>query len=188
MTRDEISALLPFLANDTLEGTERAEVQDAVANDRELAAELDALRAIRATMQAEDAFSPGEMGLARLLRDVEAETSAANSNRRPLVWQIAAAVLLAVVVGQTVYQFTDATSPGYQLAGADAAAFTVGFRTDVTEEALRSLLLQAGLEIVAGPSALGLYALAPLEGVTVDEARAALETSDLIETLQSAAP
>jgi len=187
MTRDEISTLLPFLANDTLEGTERAEVQDAVANDRDLAAELATLRAIRDTMQAETITSPSELGLARLMRSVEAETTAANTNRRPLIWQIAAAILLAVVVGQTAYQFTDPQQPGgYQLAGDAAPTFTVAFSADTTEADMRALLLDAGVEIVSGPSALGLYALAPLEGVTLDAARAELETSALIELLQSA--
>ncbi|MEC8196124.1 MAG: hypothetical protein VX228_07375, partial [Pseudomonadota bacterium] len=75
MTRDEISALLPFLANDTLEGAERAEVEAAVAADAALQAELTALQAIRQQMQAdqEAAYSPGEVGLARLMRLVEAE-------------------------------------------------------------------------------------------------------------------
>ena len=76
MTRDEISALLPFLANGTLEGDERAEIEAALAEDAALQAELRALRAIRATMQAEESFSPGEMGLARLMRGVEAEFNA----------------------------------------------------------------------------------------------------------------
>lgn len=186
MTRDEISALLPFLANGTLEGTERAEVQDAVTHDPELAAELAALKAVRATMQAEDSFSPGEMGLARLMRDVDAEARAANVNRRPLIWQIAAAILLAVVVGQTVWQIADTGPGGYQLAGDTPAPFTAAFRADVTEAELRALLLQAGVEIVSGPSALGLYALAPVEGVTQDEARTELEASDLIEALETA--
>ncbi len=186
MTRDEISALLPFLANGTLEGTERAEVQDAVTHDPELAAELEALKAVRATIQAEESYSPGEMGLARLMRDVDAETQAANANRRPLIWQIAAAILLALVVGQTVWQFIDSGPGGYQLAGDTPPAFTAAFRGDVTEAELRSLLLEAGVEIVSGPSALGLYALAPLEGVTREEARAELEASDLVETLETA--
>ena len=40
MTRDEISALLPFLGNETLTGEERAEVEAAVAEDADLQAEI----------------------------------------------------------------------------------------------------------------------------------------------------
>lgn len=36
MTRDEISSLLPFMANDTLSGEERDAVEAALANDAEL--------------------------------------------------------------------------------------------------------------------------------------------------------
>ena len=53
MTRDEIEALLVFLANDTLEGEERAAVEAAVAGDLALQAELEALKSIRSEMQAD---------------------------------------------------------------------------------------------------------------------------------------
>ena len=67
MTRDEIEALLPFLANDTLTGEERQSVEAAVNADPDLLAELAALRAIRQTMQSDMVQSPGDMGLARLM-------------------------------------------------------------------------------------------------------------------------
>lgn len=183
MNRDEILALLPFLANDTLTGNERAEVEAAVAADPELQAELAALRAIRATMQAEDAYSPGEIGLARLMRDVQMQTPA-RAARRPLLWQAAAAVLLAVVVGQAAFLMRPGDPGGYQLAG-EEAAFRVTIAPDTSESALRALLLEAGVEIVGGPSALGFYQLAPLDGVTLDAARAILQASEIIESVET---
>ena len=184
MTRAEIEALLPFLANETLQGEERQTVEQAVAEDPDLQAELDALRAIRATMQAEETFSPGEVGLARLMRDVEISApAAANTNARPRIWQIAAAVLLAVVLAQGAFMMRSTDPGGFELAGGDAA-LTVAFQPATTEADLRQLLLDAGVEIVAGPSALGLYQLALIEGVTLDEARAALQSSSLIESLE----
>lgn len=195
MTQDEISALLPFLANGTLKGDERALVEAALAEDEVLRDELRALQAIRATMQAEDGFSPGEMGLARLMRGVEDETPEAapaqipTPPRRTWVWQAAAAVLLAVVVGQAALTWR-APAPGgpapggYELAGGAEAALTVTVAPGVSEAALRALLQQTGVVIVGGPSALGLYELAPAEGVDVDKARAALEASALIDSVQ----
>ena len=180
LSREEIEQLLPFLANDTLEGEERDAVEAAVADDPELATELQALRAIRETMQAQEVeSSPGEFGLARLMRDVAKEElptiEAANTVVRPRIWQIAAAFLMAVVIGQGVLlSGLDQQGDSYQLAGAGEAVLTVAFLPDVTEAALRNVLLDAGVEIVSGPSALGLYGLDLLEGVTLEEAEAAL--------------
>lgn len=197
MTRDDVQALLPFLANDTLAGDERAEVEAAVAADAELQAELAALRAIRETMQADEIdYSPGEMGLARLMRDVDAEAAPVVQRsgiiHRPWLWQSVAAVLLAVVVGQAAFQlgspetgdtFTLASGeePGSALSGAQ---LSVTFDPDVTEQALRALLLQAGVEIAAGPSEQGLYQLALHEGVTLDAALAALAAADAVASLE----
>ena len=184
MTRSEIEALLPFLANGTLEGKERQTVEQAVSDDSTLQAELEALRAIRKTMQAEESFSPGEVGLARLMNDVEATTpTAANTNSRPRYWQIAAALLLAVVLGQGAYMMRSSDPGGFELAGGDTA-MTIAFQPDATEDALRALLLDAGVEFVGGPSALGLYQIGLLEGVSLDQARTVLEASSLIESLE----
>lgn len=183
MTRDEAEALLPFLANGTLEGAERAEVESIVMADPGLQADLAALRAIRSTLQQEQEYSPGELGLARLERSIDAETT--HRRMRPLAWQIAAAVLLAVVVAQAAWQFRGPGTGDYRLAGAQTPAFTVAFRASATEAELRDLLQAAGVEIVSGPSALGLYGLAILDGETIDDARVRLENSDLVESLES---
>ncbi|MEL6204908.1 MAG: hypothetical protein AAFR47_06310 [Pseudomonadota bacterium] len=76
LTQNEIEALLPFLANGTLEGSERTAVEGAVAADPKLDLELSALRAVRERMRAEEIqHSPGTFGLARLMRDVEREAN-----------------------------------------------------------------------------------------------------------------
>ena len=189
MDRDEIEALLPFLANDTLEGEERAEAEAFLKDNPDLNAELDALRAIRAQMQAEDEIrSPGEFGLARLLRDVDAEAPQHRSTAPSMIWRIAAAVLLAVAVGQTVLLMQDDNSGDtFELAGEKPAAFTIAVNPTATEETLREVLLAAGVEIVSGPSALGLYELGLLDGVNASEAVVVLqEASDVIQSLETA--
>ena len=107
--RRDIEELLPFLANGTLQGAERAEVEASVAADPALAQELEALKRVRQQMQSE-AFetSPGELGLARLLRDVEregqtlapaAETQAPSSGVSVVqlrFWQVASALVAAI--------------------------------------------------------------------------------------------
>jgi len=200
MTRDEIEALLPFLANDTLEGEERATVLTSVEADPALAAELAALTAMRRSMQTE-AFetSPGELGLARLMRDIDREEVKAPEvpdNVVPLsrlrIWQIAAVVVMGLGIGQAVFVNTvPAPDSQFELAsgGGSEAAFRVIFAPDTTEEELRRLILDAGLEIVGGPSSLGFYDLAPLDGEAgLDEARAALTSAGpIIDTLEEIA-
>ena len=185
MSSKDAAQLQPFLANGTLEGDELAQVTAAVANDPALAAELAALRNIRATLQAEDAgFSPGEMGLARLMRDVEDQTAPVSAPRAR-IWQVAAAVLLAVAIGQTIL-LSQGSEPGqgFELAGVTPAAFTITVTPTATEAELRALLLDAGVEIVSGPSALGLYGLALTEGATFDAAQSRLRAATgIIETL-----
>jgi hypothetical protein len=186
MSSQDATLLLPFLANGTLEGAELAQVKVAVNNDPALATELAALKNMRATMQAEDAgFSPGELGLARLMRDVDTP-SAQSIAPRARIWQIAAAVLLAVTIGQTTLLMRpDDSGHGFELAGETPAAFTITVAPDTTEFALRALLLDAEVEIIAGPSALGIYHLALLEGADINTAKARLQAApDIIDSLE----
>ncbi|WP_333715138.1 hypothetical protein [Yoonia sp.] len=190
LSRDDIEALLPFLANDTLAGEERAEVERAVAADPALAMDLAALKAVRATMRTDDiGASPGDFGLARLMRDLDGDKTATTAvGPRPRIWQVAAALLMAVVIGQAVLLSGSGDSTGFELAGGTTAALTVAFVPDAPEAAIRAALLDAGVEIIAGPSALGLYQLGLLENVTLDEAEAALRAAEgVIESLARAA-
>ncbi|WP_172297750.1 anti-sigma factor [Pseudoruegeria sp. HB172150] len=189
MNRQQIETLLPLLANGTLEGAERDEVEAAVAEDADLRAELEALRAIRTTMQSEETYSPGEMGLARLMRDVGEQPASAEPAMKTVIrtriWQAVAAVLLVMVVGQYAFQMPgDTTEDGYSLASGDEAGrVSIAFVPDATEEQIRSLLLQAGVEIVAGPSAIGFYDLQLLEGVTPEQVYGILDNSEIVDTL-----
>ena len=182
MTRDEIEALLPFLANDTLEGEERAEVEAAVAADATLATELAALKLIRAQMRDESVQGPGEFGLARLNREIEREeqtTRMARWQGRGLL-QLAAALVIAVMVGG--YLLTGGQEPGgYELAG-EAPAIMVSFAENTTEAEIRATLLAAGVVIVDGPSALGFYGLAPLPDVDLATAEETLRAAEGIVT------
>jgi hypothetical protein len=179
LTRGEIEALLPFMANGTLTGEERQMVEAAVNADLSLQDELATLRAIRLTMQAETVQSPGDFGVARLMRETQPHATPS----RPLLWQIAAGVLLAIVVGQGALMIRDPVSDGYELAGQVSPAL-IGFAPEATDIAKRELLLEAGVEIIGGPSALGLYEFTPIQGVTFEQASAILEASDLVETLE----
>lgn len=195
MTRDEIEAMLLFLANGTLEGEERAEVEAAVAEDPQLARELEALKAMQARMQAEEMpQSPGELGLARLMRDIDAEgagaSQAANLTTAPRFWKIAAVVAFGLFVAQSAY-FGYNRGPEMQLAGGDevsiAAEHTirVAFAGEASEAEIRALLLDLGLVIVDGPSALGLYTLAATDEAARAVALEALQArSGIVESAE----
>lgn len=172
-TRDQIEELLVLHVNGTATPEETAEIDAWLARDPVLRAERAALAQMRETMQSAPLQSPGEFGLARLMRDIEREESArpaastaANTDtapRRllsgPRLWQVAAVVALALFAGQTAWMLRD-TGPRYELVGAaEGPVAVVAFTPDASEAAIRALLLDLELEIVAGPSALGLYRL-----------------------------
>ena len=186
MTRDEIEALLPFLANGTLDGDERAEVEAALARDADLRTELATLQSIRARMQDEEVRGPGEFGLARLTREIEREAQ----DQRVARWQgrgllqLAAALVLAVMVGG-YFLSGDAPTGGYELAG-DAPALTVTFAEDATEARIRAVLLDAGVVIVDGPSVLGFYGLAVLPDVDVATAEETLRAAGIVTSIEVA--
>jgi hypothetical protein len=193
MTRAEIEALLPFLVNGTLDGPERDDVEAALDADPDLRAQYHALVAIRDQMRGEEMdYSPGDIGLARLMRSIDVEGSGTAASpppvaapaTRPMPWRIAAAVLLAVVLAQGVMLMRGDSVGGYELAGENRAVLQAAVRPDTPEAALRAALLQAGVEIVGGPSALGLYALAPVDpAASAAEARAALLESGVFDSV-----
>lgn len=187
MDRKEIEALLVFLANDTLEGDERRAVEAAVAADQVLQTELEALKRIRAQMQAEDAGrSPGEFGLARLMRDISAETPqvVASANvARPHIWQMATAAAVALFAIQTVWVWNKddtITLAGGPDVVAQGPSITVAFSENATEAMIRALLLELNLTIVDGPRALGLYTLVAPDEAARDAAIARLQSETAI--------
>lgn len=173
-------------------------------------------------MQEDEDYSPGEIGLARLMRsidEIEAPDESPPPQDEPVapgiapgkgiaapekavappvepvgtrarpgfgsrLWHVATALLLAVAVVQ-----------GLVLAGRDAeggppgaAALTLSFANDAPESAIRALLLEAGVEIVSGPSALGQYAVSVREGTRPEAAFDALSASALVLDVTREAP
>ena len=189
--RDEIEQDLPFAVNGTLSDADLAAFTALMDKDEQLRAEFEAMSAIRARMQAEDARSPGEIGLARLLRDVGRDGAAQAAPNRTWIWQLAAAVAVAAFLGETLF-LDGADDGGFQLAGvhhAETADLVVSFAPGATEDQIRTLLVGVNAEIVSGPSALGFYRL-----VVIDEGQAAIVTAadalmaaaDVVESVQNA--
>jgi len=189
--RDLIELDLPFHVNGTLDAEARAELDAWLETDELLHAEAASLAIIRDEMQAEEVRSPGEFGLARLMRDVGREGAgggAVQAPSRTWIWQAAAAVAVIGFLAQAVLMRDQAAPQGYELASAGVpGALVVAFAPLATEEAIRSLLVGQGLEIVAGPSALGLYRLDVIEGGDLEAASAALRAAaDIVESVENA--
>jgi len=188
--REDLELLLPFHANGTLTPQEQARVEAWLAEDPDAAADAAGLAAIRLGMQAEDVRSPGEFGLARLLRDVRQDQPGAASApprstwRQPLLWQAVAALAVAALLGQALWPGQNA-EPRFEMAGADEGpALVVGFSASATEGQIRMLLNALGLEIVSGPSAVGLYRLHSIDGADTTQTVPALEAAtDIVETV-----
>jgi hypothetical protein len=167
----KIAELLPFWVNGSLNADEAALVAAAVASDQSLAAEVDFLRGLRSQMQAKDAgYSPGEIGLARLRRSIAAQPAAAPKRRDVPLRVAAAAAVVAAIVGFAANQGFRPTAVEYIQAsgGEDVPALIVAFKADATAQGLSDFLLAEGVVILDGPSAIGLYRLAPTDAATVD--------------------
>jgi hypothetical protein len=92
----------------------------------------------------------------------------------------------AALLGQAVWN-SNLDDGDYTLASGGEAPLTVTFAPNATEGQICAILLEAGVEIVGGPSALGLYELSPLEGVASDDATAILEeNSEILESIDRA--
>ena len=167
-----ISELLPFWVNGSLSADEAGAVAVAVADSPALAAEADFLRGLHARMQAEDdGFSPAEMGLARLKRSIASQALAEAPTRTVSLRAVAAAAVVAAMMGYAANEGlrpTPNATDYVQASGEDTAALVIGFQGTATAQAISDFLLAEGVIILDGPSALGLYRLAPAEAEVTD--------------------
>ncbi len=161
--RIEIQKLLPFWLNGTLSEDEYELVAAALASDADLKREVEQLESIRSVIHSEVIErSPGEMGLARLRRDINSyrRGAAAPLPARSRYGVLAASVVLALVGGFALFMSQNREPIYLQASGGDpAAALTVEFRSEATVDQISDLLLEHDLIIVDGPSALRLFRL-----------------------------
>ncbi|MCA0271280.1 MAG: hypothetical protein LCH69_04340 [Proteobacteria bacterium] len=178
--RNEISELLPFYLNGSLSVEEKAKVEQALSADTGLEAELKLLDRIRTSVHEElPGNSPGELGLARLGRDL----AQAAPVRRPTLAALAAAFALgAILSGVIAVEAMRAPDETYRQAGAAPAdeSLLVAFRADATAGEISDLLVAGNYVIIDGPSALGLFNVAPPEGVDPAAAVAELAAAGAI--------
>ncbi|MEL6167935.1 MAG: hypothetical protein AAFR35_04545 [Pseudomonadota bacterium] len=184
MAEREIEELLVFYVGGTLDPIETARMEAAIAADPALELQVATLRALREASE-ETAQSPGEFGLARLMRDVETDSAPRAAMPRTRIWQAVAGIAVAAFLAQAV--LVTQSSDEVTLAGEDVSGdLIVAFAPDATEGAIRDLLVSEGLIIVDGPSALGLYVLELPDGADPTAATDALVASGLVESVEDA--
>lgn len=170
----DIELLLPFFVNGTLDDDERHRVEAALTADPRLAHEAAIAADLRAGIRdLEDPLTPGEFGLARLMRDISREPQIADESpdlqqKRAMprfALAIAASVAL-VAAGLTALSqtgfFGNREAGGYHQASGSSGdgSLSVAFSATASQAQVTELLLDHDLVVVDGPSAIGIYRLA----------------------------
>ena len=197
LTREEEDWLTAAVIG-TASEEERAAAAALLADEetREAAkAEEAFLKALKSGVSegAENMMSPGAMGLQRLLRDIRAERNAGSGftfaalPKAGRAFAVAASLALAVITGFTAARITGEEG-SYRTAGlSEAGMLQVIFEPSAAEGEIRALLLEHDLEIVEGPSALGVYRLAQrrAQAQGLEELRAVLAAKEtLIQSVE----
>lgn len=193
----DAAGLLPWLANGSLDRAERSALEAHLEQCPTCRRELERCLAERALLRAEPlaAPMPHPAQLARLFERIDAGDAVEEEGARdaararrpgllartpgPVRWLLAAQLLAMAGLGYLA-QRPEAPAPArYRaLSAAEtpprAAAIRVVFAPDAPEAEVRAILVAAGVEIVAGPTPVGAYALAPRPGVERDAALALL--------------
>jgi hypothetical protein len=208
-----VRELLPLHAAGVLQGPELAFVEQWLQQHADaspdITAELAWLRTTVAQARTNASEAAPEAGLADLMARIDAERRPAPrpasapaapaswlawlgellAPRRPALALGVAAVVLAqaAVIGSLL---TRAPAEQEPLAGGvaaplgDSVVFSIAFRPEAREAELRALLGAAGAQVVAGPSALGLWRVA-VPKARVDAALAAWQAAPaLVESVQ----
>ena len=197
MSADEISECLLDCAKGRLSEQACAEVEAAAQADPAISEELSYYQGLaRAGEHGSVAeASPGELGWARLSREMDSledtqvlpETAAANDNSR--LWKFAAVALGILAMGQFSASLIDTSlqeTPRYIPVAEIEAEFgaQITFAEDVSEKAVRELLITTEANIVSGPSALGIYRLGFADADARDRGISQLsQRSDIVESV-----
>ena len=186
----EIEELLPFYLNGSLSRNEHARIEAALKADEGLRQQLEFLSAISGAVQSDGPASaaPGDLGLARLRRDIGRQQP-----RRSALRSVAA-LAAAFILGVGVMALWPSLDRGpedaiYEQAGGPVAkgALIVAFRPGATAEQISTLLLSVDGVIVDGPSAIGLYRVDLPEGADAGTVVGRLlAAGEIVESAQKA--
>lgn len=191
LSDDALSDLVLEYARGTAADDVKAAIEARLPGDPKLADEVAYLQGLhRAVAPLNQDSMADELGWKRLSKAIAAEQAPVAANDNVRVWKYAAAALAVVAALQTAFLIqpsTQAPAETYITASADdnsSFALQVIFQDTATADQLTRSLKNVDGDIIAGPSALGLYTVAFETATARDEALAALEAdTDLIESV-----
>ncbi|HEY7884698.1 MAG TPA: hypothetical protein VIC08_07075 [Cellvibrionaceae bacterium] len=183
--------LVEFI-NGTLDDAEREQLQQALEADDLLAREAAFMGALRQGIKQEEVTPPGELGLARLKKNIKdyeqnrPQHTAASGQRW---WKPAAIAASALLILQTtalvLYQDQLSDNNAMQLLSGptveQGAVLQVVFAPGTQLAQVQALLLAIDGDIVRGPGALGLYDIRLPENADVEQALAQLRASAQVQ-------
>lgn len=191
LSDDALNELVLEYARGTASDDVRTAIEARLPKDPKLADEIAYLQGLhRAVSPLKTDGAADEIGWKRLSNAISAEQGPVAANDNSRIWKYAAAALAIVAALQTavlIQPSTQAPAETYVTASANDAntpAVNVTFHPSATAEALTRVLKEVDGEIIAGPSAIGLYTVAFETETARDDALAALEAeTDLVESV-----
>ncbi len=160
MNKETITALLPWYINNTLNEEETKIIAEALKNDTELKKEHAFLHALSVGIKANEAPSPGEIGLARFKRSIKTPNN--KKNKATNAWKLTTIAASLIIVVQTGFALKPTDNQSlYEPLGSNSKNNTIvaTFSATATEQQIRNALLDSDAVIIDGPSAAGVYRL-----------------------------
>jgi hypothetical protein len=173
----EVAELLPWFANGTLVGLERANVNRHVSECIACRRGLEDLRALQSAIRNDDVDSAATQAFAQLKTRIEQDDSKRPQQLRRRfvfrwtrqVWVRSLLIAQSAMLVLISIAYLSHPAPQYYRTLAAASAkprgdMVVIFQTTASESAIRDVLLRVRASIVDGPSAEGAYTLKAREG------------------------
>ena len=188
---DALNELVLEYVRGTASDEARIAIDARLVEDQSLADEVAYLKGLHSAVSPlKQDGAADELGWKRLSNAIAAEQAPVAANDNGSFWKYAAAALAVVAALQTAFLVQPAVQDSaetYVTASAndaDTPALNVIFQPTATAEDFTRALKEVDGEIIAGPSALGLYTVAFSSETARDEALTSLEAeTDLIESV-----
>lgn len=187
---------IPWLVNGRIEAGERAVLESHLGDCRDCRDELALQRRVHDELlrHAEPA-ADADAGLARLRRRIDAQAAmqpTAGTARAWVRWLAAAAVLEGVALAGLIGASVAGPEPEYRTFSAPPAALAphairAVFAANLPLGELQQLLDRADLQIVGGPTEVGVYTLAPRPDARHDAALERLRSDARVRFAEPAA-